>query len=245
MIKAIYFCDKCKKEIKGDIFDIAVGRYNHNVTSVDKWNGNGFHLCSDCVSSELEDIIAERNEDERIKTYTFIGKPITQKTIEDIANESFTAAGAPSTFTIKFNNNKGPENFIFKEIDNFDLPEGESEEAPCNCCAKENTTTDLGAALQKLNNSVSQFNKEMPDSVKGKAKQEQIDNSIAKKFISGVSNIPLHELIMGGSALGERIDKIIEELAPEEKERIKKIDSEKEMVNFFEKILEDALGVTH
>lgn len=245
MIKAIYFCDKCKKEIKGDIFDIAVGRYNHNVTSVDKWNGNGFHLCSDCVNSEFEDIIAERNEDERIKTYTFIGKPIPQKTIEDIANGSFAAAGAPSTFTIKFNNNKGPENFIFKEIDNFDLPEGESEEAPCNCCAKENTTTDLSAALQKLNNSVSQFCNEMPDSIKEKAKQEQIDNSIAKKFISGVSNIPLHELIMGGSTLDERIDKIIEGLAPEEKERIKKINSEKELINFFENILEDALGVTH
>lgn len=244
MIKTVYFCDKCKKEIKGDIFDIAVGRYNHDVTSVDKWNGGGFHLCSDCVNSEFEDIIAEQDVDEQIKTYTFIGKPASQKTIENIANGPFVAAEAPSTFTIKFNN-KSPENFVFKEIDNFDLPEGESEEAPCNCCAKDNTITDLGAALQKLNNSVAQFHKEMPDSIKEKAKQEQIDNSIAKKFISGVSNIPLHELIMGGSALDERINKIIEGLAPEEKERIKKINSEKEMINFFENILEDALGVTH
>lgn len=244
MIKAIYFCDKCKKEIKGDIFDIAVGRYNHDVTSVNEWNGNGFHLCNDCIGNELEDIVAERDADEQIKTYTFIGKPIPQKTIENIVNGPFVAAETPSTFTIKFNN-KGPENFIFKEIDNFDLPEGESEEAPCNCCAKENDITDLSAALQKLNNSVAQFHKEMPDSIKEKAKQEQIDNSIAKKFISGVSNIPLHELIMGGSALDERINKIIEGLAPEEKERIKKINSEKEMINFFENILEDALGVTH
>ena len=244
MIKAIYFCDKCKKEIKGDIFDIAVGRYNHDVTSVDEWNGNGFHLCNDCIGNVLEDIAAERDANERIETYTFIGKPIPQKTIEDIANKSFATVDTPSTFTIKFNN-KSPENFIFKEIDNFDLPEGESEEAPCNCCAKEKTTTDLGAALQKLNNSVSQFYKEMPDSVKEKAKQEQIDNSIATKFINGVSAIPLHELIMGGPVLGEIIDQIIEGLAPEEKERIKKINSEKELINFFEKILEDALNVTH
>ena len=244
MIKTVYFCDKCKKEIKGDIFDIAVGRYNQDVTSVDEWNGGGFHLCSDCIGSEFENIIAERDANEQIKTYTFTGNQIPQKTIENIANEPFAKIDTPSTFTIKFNN-KSPENFIFKEIDNFDLPEGESEEAPCKCCAKENSTTDLSAALQKLNNSVAQFHKEMPDSIKEKAKQEQIDNSIAKKFISGVSNIPLHELIMGGSALDERIDKIIEGLVPEEKERIKKINSEKEMINFFENILEDALGVTH
>ena len=56
MVKIVYFCDKCGKEIHGEVFDICVGTYNKDVTEIEDWDRNELHLCDNCINSILSNI---------------------------------------------------------------------------------------------------------------------------------------------------------------------------------------------
>lgn len=264
MLKTIYCCDRCGKEITGDIYDIGFGIYN-NLDEVKDWDGNNFNLCEKCVTDILCSIDGYKENPFRKNTCSFEGKFIPDN---EMAIPLFQKN---KPFTITFSGNKvskAPSD-LWKDIElpeltekdmNVELPYGveknqkeiynladllaerskPSKGKEYDLKAKRGTE-ELSKAVSNLNNKLTEFSKVAALTPSNKSVAESsIGRTLADKLITNISDISFGEILVPG-ALERRLEAIEKSLTPQEINYLRKLDADGELTNFFGKVFEDAI----
>jgi hypothetical protein len=258
--RKIYVCDKCKKEITGEVFDIAFGVYN-SLDEVEDWDGNEFHLCESCVTGILNSIDNYDKNPFKESTCSFTGKFIPNS---GIVTSPFKEN---EPFTITFSGNKvpsGTKKDIWKEIElpeltekdmNVELPYGieknqkkaynladllvEKSKPPKS--KEEQEIGELSKAVSNLNDKLTEFSKVVvPPPSKKNTTEGLVGRSLADKLITSISDVSFGEIWMPG-ALDRRLEAIEKSLTPQEIDYLRKLDAEGELTNFFGQVFEDAI----
>lgn len=266
MLKTIYCCDKCGKEITGDIYDIGFGIYN-KLNEVEDWDGNEFHLCEKCVTDILCSIDGYKENPFRKKTCSFEGKfiPDNRTVVGGIPLE-------PKPYTITFYGGKPSiekKEDLWKAVElpeltekdiNLELPYGveknqkkiynladllaekskPSKNKEYDLKAKQETT-ELSKAVSNLNNKLTEFSKvaALTPSNKNVA-ESSIGRTLADKLIKNISDVSFGEVLLPG-ALDRRLEAIEKSLTPQEINYLRKLDADGELTNFFGQVFEDAI----
>ena len=264
MLKTIYCCDRCGKEITGDIYDIGFGIYN-NLDEVKDWDGNEFHLCESCVTGILDSIDNYDKDPFKESTYSFTGKFIPDN---EMAAPLFQEN---KPFTVTFSGNKVSKvpSDLWKDIElpeltekdmNVELPFGveknqkktynladllaerskPSKSEEYDLKAKKETE-ELSKAVSNLNNKLTEFSKvaALTPSNKNVA-ESSIGRTLADKLITNISDISFGEILVPG-ALERRLEAFEKSLTPQEINYLRKLDADGELTNFFGKVFEDAI----
>lgn len=263
--RKIYVCDKCKKEITGEVFDIAFGVYNR-LDEVEDWDGNEFHLCENCVTGILNSIDNYDKNPFKESTCSFTGKFIPNN---GVATSPFKEN---EPFTVTFSGNKvpsGTKKDIWKAIElpeltekdmNVELPYGveknqkktynladllaerskPSKSEEYDLKAKKETE-ELSKAVSNLNNKLTEFSKvaALTPSNKNVA-ESSVGRTLADKLITHISDISFGEILLPG-VLDHRLEAIEKSLTPQEIDYLRKLDADGELTNFFGKVFEDAI----
>lgn len=264
--RKIYVCDKCKKEITGEVFDIAFGVYNR-LDEVEDWDGNEFHLCESCVTGILDSIDDYDKDPFKESTRSFTGKFIP---------DNGTVVGGVSLdtkpYTITFYGGKPSiekKEDLWKAVElpeltekdmNVELPYGveknhkkiynladllaerskPSKSEEYNLKAKQETT-ELSKAVSNLNNKLTEFSKVAALTPSNKSVAESsVGRTLADKLIKNISNVSFGEIWMPG-ALDRRLEAIEKSLTPQEIDYLRKLDADGELTNFFGQVFEDAI----
>ena len=267
MLKTIYCCDKCGKEITGDIYDIGFGIYN-KLNEVEDWDGNNFNLCEKCVTDILCSIDGYKENPFRKNTCSFEGKFIPDNEI----TAPFIQEDKP--FTITFSGNKVSKvpSDLWKDIElpeltekdiNLELPYGveknqkktynladllaekskSSKSEGYDLKAKQETE-ELNKAVSNLNNKLTEFSKVAALTPSNKTVGESsVVRALADKLITNISDISFGEILLPG-ALERRLEAIEKSLTPQEINYLRKLDADGELTNFFGKVFEDAIKQT-
>ena len=270
MLKTIYCCDKCGKEITGDIYDIGFGIYN-KLNEVEDWDGNNYNLCEKCVTDILCSIDGYKENPFRKNTCSFEGKFIPDNGIA----APFFQENKP--FTVTFSGNKvpsGTKKDLWKDIGlpeltekdmNVELPYGveknqkktynladllaekskpsksEEYDLPDFEAKKKQETEELSKAVSNLNNKLTEFSKVAALTPSNKSVAESsIGRTLADKLITNISDISFSEILVPG-ALERRLEAIEKSLTPQEIDYLRKLDADGELTNFFGKVFEDAI----
>ena len=265
MLKTIYCCDRCGKEITGDIYDIGFGIYN-KLNEVEDWDGNNFNLCEKCVTDILCSIDGYKENPFRKNTCSFEGKFIPDN---GIATPFFQEK---EPFTVTFSGNKIPSGIkknLWKEIElpeltekdiNLELPYGveKNQKKTYNLAdllaekskpakSKEydlkakQETEELSKAVSNLNNKLTEFSKIAALTPSNKnVTESSIGRTLADKLITNISDISFSEILVPG-ALERRLEAIEKSLTPQEINYLRKLDADGELTNFFGQVFEDAI----
>ena len=265
MLKTIYCCDRCGKEITGDIYDIGFGIYN-KLNEVEDWDGNNFNLCEKCVTDILCSIDGYKKNPFRKNTYSFEGKFIPDNEMA----APFFQENKP--FTVTFSGNKvpsGTKKDLWKDIElpeltekdiNLELPYGVEKNQkktynPADLLAEKSKpakskeydlkakqeTEELSKAISNLNNKLAEFSKIAALTPSNKnVGESSVGRTLADKFITNISDISFGEILLPGS-LDRRLEAIEKSLTPQEINYLRKLDADGELANFFEQIFEDAI----
>lgn len=261
--RKIYVCDKCKKEITGEVFDIAFGVYNR-LDEVEDWDGNEFHLCEGCVTGILDSIDNYDKDPFKESTYSFTGKFIPDNgTIvgDDTKPYTITFYGGKPSIEKKEDLWKAIELPELTEKDiNLELPYGveknqkktynladllaekskSSKSEGYDLKAKQETE-ELSKAVSNLNNKLTEFSKIAALTPSNKSVAESsIGRTLADKLITNISDISFGEILVPG-ALERRLEAIEKSLTPQEINYLRKLDADGELTNFFGKVFEDAI----
>lgn len=268
--RKIYVCDKCKKEITGEVFDIAFGVYNR-LDEVEDWDGNEFHLCENCVTGILNSIDNYDKNPFKESTCSFTGKFIPNN---GVATSPFKEN---EPFTVTFSGNKVPsstEKDIWKAIElpeltekdmNVELPYGveknqkktynladllaekskpsksEEYDLPDFEAKKEQETGELSKAVSNLNNKLAEFSKVAAlTPSKKNVAESPVGRSLADKLIANISDVSFGEIWMPG-ALDRRLETIEKSLTPQEIDYLRRLDANGQLTNFFGQVFEDAI----
>ena len=261
--RKIYVCDKCKKEITGEVFDIAFGVYNR-LDEVEDWGGNEFHLCEGCVTGILDSIDNYDKDPFKESTHSFTGK--------FIPDNGTIVGGDTKPYTITFYGGKPSiekKEDLWKAIElpeltekdiNLELPYGveknqkktynladllaekskSSKSEGYDLKAKQETE-ELSKAVSNLNNKLTEFSKVAALTPSNKnATEGLVGRSLADKLITNISNISFSEILVPG-ALERRLEAIEKSLTPQEINYLRKLDADGELTNFFGQVFEDAI----
>ena len=262
--RKIYVCDKCKKEITGEVFDIAFGVYNR-LDEIEDWDGNEFHLCEGCVTGILDSIDNYDKDPFKESTYSFTGKFIPNN---GVVTSPFKEN---KPFTVTFSGNKVSKvpSDLWKDIElpeltekdmNVELPFGveKNQKKTYNLAdllterskpskgkeydlkAKQETT-ELSKAVSNLNNKLTEFSKvaALTPSNKNVA-ESSVGRTLADKLIKNISDVSFGEVLLPG-ALDRRLEAIEKSLTPQEINYLRKLDADGELTNFFGQVFEDAI----
>ena len=264
--RKIYVCDKCKKEITGEVFDIAFGVYNR-LDEIEDWDGNEFHLCEGCVTGILDSIDNYDKDPFKENTHSFTGKFIP---------DNGTVVGGlslePKPYTITFYGGKPSiekKEDLWKAVElpeltekdiNLELPYGveknqkkmynladllaekskPSKNKEYDLKAKQETT-ELSKAVSNLNNKLTEFSKVAALTPSNKSVAESsIGRTLADKLIKNISDVSFGEILLPGT-LDRRLEAIEKSLTPQEINYLRKLDADGELTNFFGKVFEDAI----
>ena len=264
--RTIYVCDKCKKEITGEVFDIAFGVYNR-LDEVEDWDGNEFHLCESCVTEILNSIDNYDKDPFKENTHSFTGKFIP---------DNGTVVGGlslePKPYTITFYGGKPSiekKEDLWKAVElpeltekdiNLELPYGveknqkkmynladllaekskPSKSKEYDLKAKQETT-ELSKAVSNLNNKLTEFSKVAALTPSSKnVGESSIGRTLADKLIKNISDVSFGEILLPG-ALDRRLEAIEKSLTPQEINYLRKLDADGELTNFFGQVFEDAI----
>lgn len=258
--RKIYVCDKCKKEITGEVFDIAFGVYNR-LDEVEDWDGNEFHLCESCVTDILNSIDNYDKNPFKESTCSFTGKFIPNN---GVATSPFKEN---EPFTVTFSGNKvpsGTKKDIWKAIElpeltekdmNVELPYGVeknqkkvynltellAEKSKPSKSKEKQETGELNKAVSNLNSKLIEFSKvaALTPSNK-KVTESSVGRTLANKLITNISDVSFGEIWMPG-ALDRRLEAIEKSLTPQEIDYLRKLDADGELTNFFGQVFEDAI----
>lgn len=258
--RKIYVCDKCKKEITGEVFDIAFGVYNR-LDEVEDWDGNEFHLCESCVTDILNSIDNYDKNPFKESTCSFTGKFIPN---DGVATSPFKEN---EPFTVTFSGNKvpsGTKKDIWKDIElpeltekdmNVELPYGVeknqkkvynltdllAEKSKPSKSKEKQETEGLSEAVSNLNSKLVEFSKvaALTPSKKNVA-ESPVGRSLADKLITNISDISFGEIWMPG-ALDRRLEAIEKSLTPQEIDYLRRLDANGQLTNFFGQVFEDAI----
>lgn len=264
MLKTIYCCDKCGKEITGDIYDIGFGIYN-KLNEVEDWDGNNFNLCEKCVTDILCSIDGYKENPFRKNTCSFEGKFIPDNEI----TAPFIQEDKP--FTITFSGNKVSKvpSDLWKDIElpeltekdmNVELPYGveKNQKKTYNLAdllaerskpskGKEydlkakRETEELSKAVSNLNNKLTEFSKIAALTPSNKnVTESSIGRTLADKLITNISDVSFSEILVP-DALERRLEAIEKSLTPQEINYLRKLDADGELTNFFGQVFEDAI----
>lgn len=264
--RKIYICDKCKKEITGEVFDIAFGVYNR-LDEVEGWDGNEFHLCESCVTEILNSIDNYDKDPFKENTHSF-----TEKFIPDNGTVVGGLSLEPKPYTITFYGGKPlieKKEDPWKEVElpeltekdmNVELPYGveknqkktynladllaeksKSSKSEEYDLKTKQETEELSKAVSNLNNKLTEFSKVAALTPSNKSVAESsIGRTLADKLITHISDVSFGEIWMPG-ALDRRLEAIEKSLTPQEINYLRKLDADGELTNFFGKVFEDAI----
>ena len=266
MLKTICCCDKCGKEITGDIYDIGFGIYN-SLNEVEDWDGNEFNLCEKCVTDILCSIDGYKKSPFRKNTCSCEEKFLSDNGIlvEDKSPETkpytITFYGGKPSIKKKEDLWKAVELPELTEKDmNVELPFGveknqkktynladllaerskPSKSKEYDLKAKQETT-ELSKAVSNLNNKLTEFSKVAALTPSNKSVAESsIGRTLADKLITNISDISFGEILLPG-ALDRRLEAIEKSLTPQEINYLRKLDADGELTNFFGKVFEGAI----
>lgn len=258
--RKIYVCDKCKKEITGEVFDIAFGVYNR-LDEVEDWDGNEFHLCESCVTDILNSIDNYDKNPFKESTCSFTGKFIPN---DGVVTSPFKEN---EPFTITFSGNKipsGTKKDIWKDIElpeltekdmNVELPYGVeknqkkvynltdllAEKSKPSKSKEKQEIEELSKAVSNLNSKLTEFSKVAALTPSSKnVGESSIGRTLADKLIKNISDVSFGEILLP-DALDRRLEAIEKSLTPQEINYLRKLDADGELTNFFGQVFEDAI----
>lgn len=266
--RKIYVCDKCKKEIIGEVFDIAFGVYNR-FDEIEDWDGNEFHLCESCVTGILDSIDNYDKDPFKEKEST---RSFTGKFIPDNGTLVGGVSLEPKPYTITFYGGKPSiekKEDLWKEVElpeltekdiNLELPYGveKNQKKTYNLAdllaekskpakSKEydlkakQETEELSKAVSNLNNKLTEFSKVAALTPSNKnVGESSVGRTLADKLITNISDISFGEILLPGT-LDRRLEAIEKSLTPQEINYLRKLDADSELTNFFGKVFEDAI----
>lgn len=238
MLKTIYCCDRCGKEITGDIYDIGFGIYN-NLNEVEDWDGNKFHLCEKCVTDILSSIYEYKRSPFRKHSSTHNDKETVL--IDDLpkyqeGQDIELPFGVEKEYKKTYNLNE-----LLNSVNDFKDFNCKECDLPDFKAKKKQEIKELDKAVSNLNNKLMEFSKtaELTPSKKNTT-EDSIGRSLADKLIKEISNISAKDLIMPG-ALENKIMNIENSLTSQELDYLHQINQNGEITNFFAQIFEDVI----